>query len=513
MYSTGFQRGEGSIIIEFYSNPIYKFTCTKSIQNLTVPTGFNYMYVDITGAASGSGGISTPAGTPGYGARVRSYLKVIPGSLLHVIAGCKGTNCPSTPLLAPTYFSGGYNGGGSGHGFEGEPGGSGGGGASDIRLNGLTLRDRIIVAGGGGGYFCHPFCGPQKGGDGGRYGQAGSGLTGVPACCANNHLGGSGGTNSTGGIAGYTCTGTPSTNGILGFGGNGESSNVAGGGGGYYGGGETMKILKKFVLFYFYVGGGGVDTGGAGGGSSYSSGSNTIYNTGVQTSSGTVSIEFYTNPSFKFSCTKSIQNVTVPAGYNYMYVDMSGAASGSGGGYPGTAGYGARVQSYLSVTPGQVLQVIVGCKGTACQETPVTQAYPGGYNGGGAGWACGSGGGGASDIRIRGGSVTDRVIVAGGGGGYYCGVICGTPKGGDGGKYGNTGYPSGTCSVGVSPSGGGNWTSGGPPGGPVASPLSTRGGLGFGGNGGGVNAGGGGGGYFGGESKLKKIFLLLLFCY
>jgi hypothetical protein len=263
--------------------------------------------------------------------------------------------------------------------------------------------------------------------------------------------------------------------------------------------------------FCFNLGGGGVEGGGAGGGSSYSSGSNTIYTTGTQTSSGTVSIEFYPNPTFKFSCTKAIQNITVPAGYNFMYVDMTGSASGSGGGYPGTAGYGARVQSYLNVVPGQVLQVIVGCKGAPCIADPLIQAYPGGYNGGGAAWNKATGGGGASDIRIRGGSVTDRVVVAGGGGGYYCGVICGTPKGGDGGKYGNTGYPSGTCSVGVSPSGGGNWTSGGPPGGPVASPLSTRGVLGFGGNGGGVNAGGGGGGYFGGEKQTEFLLFLLLF--
>jgi hypothetical protein len=251
LYSTGFKRAEGSITIEFYSHPIYKFTCTNSIQNLTVPAGYKYMYVDMTGSASGSGGISTPAGTPGYGARVRSYLTVTPGSLLHVITGCKGTNCPSTPLLTPTYFPGGYNGGGSGHGLEGEAGGSGGGGASDIRLNGLSLKDRIIVAGGGGGYFCHPFCGPQKGGDGGQYGQAGSGLSGSP-CCANNYGGGGGGTNKTGGIAGFACHGTPSTNGILGFGGNGDSSNVAGGGGGYYGGEPTTKCLFFLLILIFF---------------------------------------------------------------------------------------------------------------------------------------------------------------------------------------------------------------------------------------------------------------------
>ena len=46
--------------------------------------------------------------------------------------------------------SGGYNGGGSGIGSTAFRGG-GGGGATDIRLNGNDLTNRVIVAGGGGG--------------------------------------------------------------------------------------------------------------------------------------------------------------------------------------------------------------------------------------------------------------------------------------------------------------------------------------------------------------------------
>ncbi len=46
--------------------------------------------------------------------------------------------------------TGGYNGGRAG-GYSGSDIGYGGGGASDVRLGGTTLADRVVVAGGGGG--------------------------------------------------------------------------------------------------------------------------------------------------------------------------------------------------------------------------------------------------------------------------------------------------------------------------------------------------------------------------
>jgi hypothetical protein len=200
------------------------------------------MYVDMSGAASGGKGVildPSVSFTPGYGARVQSYLSVIPGTLLHVTVGGKGSDCsgklPSTGLIHP----GGYNGGGSGSGTTNDYGGTGGGGASDIRIGGLSLSNRAVVAGGGGGHYCHSYCGTLKGGDGDRFGHAGSdGLK--PACAAYSHNSGGGGTWVSGGTAGFTTGSPPSTPGITGYGGNGgATSNSPGGGGGYFGGNVT----------------------------------------------------------------------------------------------------------------------------------------------------------------------------------------------------------------------------------------------------------------------------------
>jgi hypothetical protein len=63
------------------------------MQNLTVPVGANYMFVDMTGASSGTGS----GGAPGYGARVQSHFHVIPGSQLFISVGCQGASSSTTP--------------------------------------------------------------------------------------------------------------------------------------------------------------------------------------------------------------------------------------------------------------------------------------------------------------------------------------------------------------------------------------------------------------------------------
>jgi hypothetical protein len=204
------------------------FTCSNGVQTVTVPANANYMYVDMTGASSGS----ASTGTPGYGARVQSTFPVTPGTTLNIFVGCRGTSCVSATLATTGYLSGGYNGGGSGYGRSGDPGGTGGGGASDIRIGGTSLNDRVIVAGGGGGIYCHPQCGTQKGGDAGQYG-----LVGNLGCAGVGHLTGQGGGWTAGGAAGYNGGGSPAaTSGSFGIGGNGGLADSGGGGGGYYGG-------------------------------------------------------------------------------------------------------------------------------------------------------------------------------------------------------------------------------------------------------------------------------------
>ncbi|RJX41677.1 hypothetical protein D3P09_06925 [Paenibacillus pinisoli] len=133
------------------------------------------------------------------------------------------------------FYTGGQNGfNGGGAGGDGATDGTSGGGASDVRLNGTNLNNRIIVAGGGGGRG-----GTSNGGtpsnSTSQPGSAG-GAAGLPGSSYSSSVGGAGGG-----------TGTSTDGGTGGAGGtNGSSSNndgtyyQAGGGGaggGYYGGG------------------------------------------------------------------------------------------------------------------------------------------------------------------------------------------------------------------------------------------------------------------------------------
>jgi hypothetical protein len=149
-----------STIVQPSFQTVLNFIYTGTVQNFTVPTGVQTVLVDITGAAGGGGSASN--GRAGYGARVQSNVVVAPGSVLHIyVGGIGGTDGSNSP--------GGWNGGGIGH-----YGGSGGGGASDIRMGGTRLSNRIIVAGAGGGYFTINCGNNNIGGDGGVVGTAGT---------------------------------------------------------------------------------------------------------------------------------------------------------------------------------------------------------------------------------------------------------------------------------------------------------------------------------------------------
>ncbi len=128
--------------------------------------------------------------------------------------------------------------------------GGNGGGASDFRLGGNTLYNRILVAGGGGGMAWSGAWTGDPGG--GLIAPSEGGLTG------QTFLGG--GTQTAGGQGAYFNSGWPfytitrSGSGSLGQGGNTVQGGGAGGGG-YYGGGAG--ISDEY----------GSDTGGAGGSS------------------------------------------------------------------------------------------------------------------------------------------------------------------------------------------------------------------------------------------------------
>ena len=240
-----------------------QFNYTGSVQTFTVPAGVTSISVDAYGA---SGSTNFYSGREGKGGRVQTDLTVTPGETLNIYVG--GTR--NYAGYASSIYSGGWNGGGNGPDPNCSGVGSAGGGATDIRIGGTALADRVIVAGGGGG--CAN--GGDDGGDGGGLvGQNGSGGSVSPGPRY-----GSGGTQSAGGSGGYGWyidgaagyTIAPSSNGSLGQGGTGRACNSGGGGGGYYGGG------------------GGADAGGAGG-SSYTHPtlcSSVVHTQGVQTGSG-----------------------------------------------------------------------------------------------------------------------------------------------------------------------------------------------------------------------------------
>jgi hypothetical protein len=197
------------------------FGYTGSIQTLEVPADVQYITVDITGAAGGVDAVG--GGAPGFGARVQTTIPVVGGSVLNIFVGGRGQGFYP---CGGTSFQGGWNGGGFSY-----PCGTSGGGASDIRVGGTDLINRIIVAGGGGGWNvnCH-----NLGGSGGEIGSPGTTGCGGPP--------GLGGTASMGGNSG----GADSQSGSVGVGGA-TSNTGAGGGGGYYGG------KKLFSQFHFSI--------------------------------------------------------------------------------------------------------------------------------------------------------------------------------------------------------------------------------------------------------------------
>jgi trimeric autotransporter adhesin len=207
------------------------FNYTGSSQTYTA-TSTGTLVIDMAGAKGGNKYSSGPSYGPltqvgGAGGRVVCSLAVTAGQVLNIYVGGQG----QTPTSYISSASGGFNGGGNsgncgGCGGENHTGG-GGGGATDIRIGGTALSNRVVVAGGGGGagFQGNPI-NYERGGIGG-------GLTGGPGYNFNNPVN-NGGSQSAGGT-GYS--GAPS--GTLGTGGSSDLNDLGGGGGGgYYGGGS-----------------------------------------------------------------------------------------------------------------------------------------------------------------------------------------------------------------------------------------------------------------------------------
>jgi hypothetical protein len=283
------------------------FTFTGTQQTYTVPSCVNSINVKIYGAAGTNGqalagfpmsyGTIMPGGTGGKGAYVQATLAVTPGSTIYLNVG--GNN--------------GYNGGGAGGGAGGGNNGSftppansqagNGGGASDIRIGGSALSNRVLVAGGGGGggngggiSVGGSASGNPTGGNGGNSSSiginGGSWTIAGTGIGTGTFIGGRGGTASAGGAVGDGCSFATGVVGLAtGAGGCGNIlsySSGGGGGGGYVnggGGGGGTAGTTACTLNYSNGGGGGA------GGSNYTIGATNVTVTdGFQSGNGSIEI-------------------------------------------------------------------------------------------------------------------------------------------------------------------------------------------------------------------------------
>jgi hypothetical protein len=466
----------------------------------TVPAGVTMISASVQG---GQGGTAIDGGWPGVGGRTLATFPVTPGEVLSIYVGCSGG------------FHGGEGWARGGRGgratipwFRNTHDGGGGGGASAVVRSGRPL----VVGGGGGGT--------------GGGGDAQEGCNPKVEICPGGGPGGNGGGggnppgNGEGGLS------------VKGVGGNGGSGGAAagpdgqngqdgdplysqagggGGGGGYRGGGGGSPTA---VL----VGGGG----GGGGGLSY-------VDTSVVTSyayvggwAGGGAVILSTTLFQAFHCTGFTQQFAVPPGVTSVTIEANGAQGGTPtwSGYwtsVGTGGLGGRTWATVSVVPGQVLSVYVGCDPRATSQPGFGYGI-GGHRGTGdsAIGKDGAPGGGGSAVLTQDGTI---LVVAGGGGGGGGEAVdfAGAGNGGGGGLPPQDGERGDGASGGFSGRGGHAPSPDGTHG-HDANDLSDSGGGGGGGGGyrggtgggaGGDTSGGGGGG--GGSSYAHPSATSVMF--
>lgn len=241
------------------------YSYTGSMQTYVVPPGITSISVEMDGASGGRSMGLGYAHEPGLGGSISTVMDVVPGSTIYVFVGGLGGN----GAVGAYPGAGGWNGGGTGgFGFSYYAGG-GGGGATDVRIGGTSLADRVLVAGGGAGSAYNYGSGDDGGNGGGLIGEEGY------SNFSHGSGPGDGGTQVSGGAAGSWAGYTSGTAGSFGNGGNGGPDGSGGGGGGGW-----------------YGGGGGAWSGG-GGGSSYedvSICSETVSLQGVHEGNGSVTI-------------------------------------------------------------------------------------------------------------------------------------------------------------------------------------------------------------------------------
>lgn len=484
---------------------ILNFNYTGAVQSITLPKG---TYKLECWGAQGGNGCTDNSYTGGKGGYSIGTISLNTKITLYIYVGGRGVSSEASGSGA--IRAGGFNGGGSGRDWSStDHGGSGGGGATDIRINQDSFYARVIVAGGGGG--------ASDDGNGG----SGGGVSGISTCAS------SAGTATSGSGFGQAAA-SSYTSGECGGGGGGwyggyggGSENIPGGGGsGYVYISSTASNYPSGCLLNssYYLSNaqtiagnnsfvsptGSSETGHSGNGYCritvieckntalytrinnsikkatafyFKLNNNKMYGVGSANYNGSV---------MNFDYTGSVQTATLtPGAYK---LECWGAQGGTYSGCIG--GYGGYSKGTITLTKTTTVYVSVGGAGSSSSTAA-------GFNGGGTGISSGRGGGGATDVRIGQNSLYSRVIVAGGGGGAGVTSANANPCGCGGGEYGGDGYcnnTTGSYTTGQNRSGGSaSQTAGG-----ITWSTGTQATFGQGGNASGYSCGGGGGGWYGG---------------
>lgn len=426
---------------------ILNFDYTGAVQSITLPKG---IYKLECWGAQGGNGCTDNSYTGGKGGYSIGTISLNTKITLYIYVGGRGVSSEASGSGA--IRAGGFNGGGSGRDWSStNHGGSGGAGATDIRINQDSFYARVIVAGGGGG--------ASDDGNGG----SGGGVSGIST-------GASAGTATSGSGFGQAAA-SSYTSGECGGGGGGwyggyggGSENIPGGGGsGYVYISSTASNYPSGCLlnssYYlsdaktiagnnsFVSPTGSSETGHSGNGYCritvieckntalytrinnsmkkatafyFKLNNNKMYGIGSANSNGAV---------MNFDYTGSVQTATLTPGRYKL--ECWGAQGGyrSNSSYGGKGGYSTGT---LTLTQKTTIYIYVGGSGNSVTSAS-NSIYPGGFNGGGYRYNY-KGGGGATDIRIGSASLYARVIVAGGGGsdgspnysGGYAGGVSGT---------------------------------------------------------------------------------------
>lgn len=483
---------------------ILNFDYTGAVQSITLPKG---IYKLECWGAQGGNGCTDNSYTGGKGGYSIGTISLNTKITLYIYVGGRGVSSEASGSGA--IRAGGFNGGGSGRDWSStNHGGSGGAGATDIRINQDSFYARVIVAGGGGGAsddgnggsgggvsgistgasagtatsgsgfgqaaassYTSGECG---GGGGGWYGGYGGGSENIPggggsgyvyiSSTASNYpsgclLNSSYYLSDAKTIAGNTSFTSPTGSSETGHSGNGycritviECKNTA-----LYT--RINNSMKKATAFYFKLN------------------NNKMYGVGSANYNGSV---------MNFDYTGSVQTVTLAPGTYKL--ECWGGQGGTYSSYIG--GYGGYSKGTITLTEATTVYISVGGAGSSSSTAA-------GFNGGGTGISSGRGGGGATDVRIGQNSLYSRVIVAGGGGGAGVTSANANPCGCGGGEYGGDGYyndTTGSYTIGQNRCGGSaSQTAGG-----KTWSTSTQATFGQGGNASGYSCGGGGGGWYGG---------------